>query len=49
MKKERGFFNCSVYVLCEKKRAQDSYLDGTRTTSSTCAYGHTFRNTPDPI
>ena len=49
MKKERGFINCSVYVLCEKKRAQDSYSDGTRTTSTTSAYGHTFRNTPDPI
>jgi len=45
----RMYSNCSVDVLCEKKLAQDGFLNSTRTTNLTRAYGHTFRNTPDPI
>ena len=49
MREERELLICAVDLSCEKKRAEHGYLNGTQQTRHTFAYGHTFRNTPDPI
>ena len=49
MKKERECLNCAVELSWGKKRAWNGSLNRTKKTPHTFAYGHTFRNTPDPI
>ena len=49
MREEGELLICAVDLSCEKKRAEHGYLNGTQQTRHTFAYGHTFRNTPDPI
>ena len=49
MRKEEESLNCPLVVSCGKKRAQGEILNGAKKTTHTLAYGHTFRNTPDPI
>ena len=49
MKKEERHLNCPVVVSWWKKRARVKRLDKTKKPKVTFAYGHTFRNTPDPI
>ena len=49
MRKKEKLRNCPVVVSCEKKRARIRCSNNAKKTDLTFAYGHTFRNTPDPI
>ena len=49
MRKEGELIKRALDLSCEKKRAEDDIMNHAWKTTHTFAYGHTFRNTPDPI
>ena len=49
MKREGDTRKCTLDLPCEKKRAEQCILNYVLKTYYAFAYGHTFRNTPDPI